>query len=106
MWNHYFWRMIVVAGVLFAILLIGAVGALAMKTINWTLREIVADKKYSNSILDKLDMGMFLFTKSCVRFYVKSAQWVGSLIILLLIVGGLGRLAIFTATHWREIWGP
>lgn len=85
---------------------IGGVGAFVMQLIRLSLQEEAADSKHPNTISDRVDVAMFNFAKAYVRMFIKTAQWLGSLVILLLIVGGLGRFAIFTAIHWREIWGP
>lgn len=107
-WFQHFWHMIVIAGFLSVIVIAGGIGALIMKVINWTLSEI-NDFKTSNTentLFDRFDVAMFIFSKLYIRSYIKTAQWLGSLAMILLIVGGIGRLTIFVITHWREIWGP
>lgn len=85
-WYHHFWHAIVLSGIIVLAMLPGAAGALFAKLV----------ARYTN----------FKFAETCVHFYVKTAQWIGSVALVLLVVGVVGRFGIFTLEHWREIWGP
>lgn len=85
---------------------IGGACALFAWVVRETLTESINKKVSCDTVFYKFCLAIHNFSGDCLRFYKKSAQWVGSLIITLLIVGGVGRFAIFTVTHWREIWGP
>lgn len=107
--NHLFdqfWHCIVISGFLFGLMVIGGIGALMMKILNISLESSVIENIHSKAALDRLDLWLFRFSKSCISFYVMSAQWIGSVALFLLVLGGLGRFVMFTMMHWREIWGP
>lgn len=98
-WNHHFWHAIIFAGILLGILTFGGCCTL----IAVLIREVVESGAKANH---KISLFLYNFMGSCLMFYRKTAQWVGSLAVMLLILGGLGRFTIFTFLHWREIWGP
>lgn len=95
-WNHQFWHAIILAGIIVLAMLPGAVGALFMKIVAMST---------SNST-SKIVSAINTCAIACVHFYVKTAQWVGSMALVLLIIGIVGRFGMYTMIHWREIWGP
>ena len=92
--------MIVLSGFLSVSLIAGGMLALGMKSLHWLYNH------NKPSVVNWLEQLLFNFSGTCVHLYVKAAQWIGSIAVFLLTVGVLGRLILFTVTHWREIWGP
>lgn len=73
-----------------AFLTISGVVALILKIIQIPLKR----RKVSNTVADWADQLLYDFTRAGIRFYVKGAQWVGSAMLVLILIGTIGLVAL------------
>lgn len=107
---HYiFWRSFVVALFLTAGLAVGGLATIFAMLVRRTLGVDIHEKvmSYTNivPIGDRLDVWFYDFLGACIHLYVKVAQWVGSIVLVLYIVSLVAYTIAFTSHHWKEIWG-
>lgn len=103
--HPFIWHIIVVASYMLYALLLGGTAALFAGALRSFLTSVWARRDQLLSTSEKLDLWFYNFLGTCIHFYVKCAQWLGSLIVVMYIFCLLVLLISFSYTHWREIWG-
>lgn len=73
------------------ILTIGGILALGLKVI----QILVKNEKPSKTAADWFDQLLYSLTRSGIRAYIKGAQWLGSGMFVLLLIGASGLLVLY-----------